>query len=74
MQKYPRQTKGGDAALTPAPYLAPSVRCCGKNLMRAFWHGKEDIRCDRVSDPGIEQSTQLTFALPAPVFAARASG
>lgn len=23
--------------------------------MRALvWHGKEDIRCDRVSDPGIE--------------------
>src|SRR4051794_8679336 len=26
-----------------------------KILMRALcWHGKEDIRCDRVPDPGIE--------------------
>ncbi|HEY0424001.1 MAG TPA: glutathione-dependent formaldehyde dehydrogenase, partial [Rhodopila sp.] len=23
-------------------------------MQALVWHGKEDIRCDRVSDPGIE--------------------
>ena len=66
----PRPIEPSSEAPPSVPWIgAPSPRgrgCCtgsappreGDPMKALVWHGKEDIRCDTVSDPGIEHAAR----------------